>query len=86
MKNFFSDNGGIITVGVVFLGIVGGYIELRLPSDIEIQAKVDAAFIAAGNVAPHEIDAIEEDIDDLEIADTRMDGKIERIVDILLED
>jgi hypothetical protein len=86
MKKFFSENGGIVAVGVVFLTIVGGYIELRLPSDVEIAAKIDAAFVAAGQVAPHEIDAIEEDIDDLEVADTRMDSKIERIVDILLEE
>jgi hypothetical protein len=70
----------------VFLAIVGGYIELRLPSDVEVQAKIDAAFTAAGQVAPHEIVAIEEDIDDLEATDIRMDSKIERIVDILLEE
>ena len=85
-NSFFSDNGGVIAVGAVFLAIVGGYIELRLPSDAELQAKVDAKFVAAGNVAPHRMDQAEEDIADLEANDDRLDGKIERIVQILLEE
>jgi hypothetical protein len=80
MKKFLSDNGGMLTVLGIAVVILGAYGEWR------ISVAVQAEFAAEEQVAPHEIDAIEEDIDDLEVADTRMDSKIERIVDILLEE
>lgn len=84
--SFIKDNGGPIVIGTVALAVIGGYIELRLPSDAEIEAKIDAKFVAAGNVPPHRMDQAEEDIDDLEEADIRIDAKAERIVQILLEE
>ena len=84
--SFIQDNGGPLVVGAVILGIVGGYIELRLPTDAEINEKIDAKFVAAGNVPPHRMKQAEEDIDDLEEMDKRLDAKAERIVQILLEE
>jgi len=84
--SFIQDNGGPLVIGAVVLGVIGGYIELRLPSDAELNAMVDAKFVAAGNVPPHRMDQAEEDIDDLEAADIRIDAKAERIVQILLEE
>jgi hypothetical protein len=80
MKKFFSDNGGMLTVGGIALIVIAAYGEWR------ISVAVEAEFAAEDQVAPHQIVAIEEDIDDLEDADLRMDSKIERIVDILLEE
>ncbi len=80
MNKFLHDNGGMLTVLGVAVILLGAYGEWR------ISVAVQAEFDAADQVAPHEIEAIEEDIDDLEVADERMDNKIERIVDILLED
>jgi len=88
--SIIKDNGGPLVVGAAVLAIVGGYIELRLPSDEELQAKVDAKFVAAGTVSTDRVTSIEKDMAETRethAADsTRMDGKIERIVDILLEE
>ncbi len=61
--SFLQENGGPLVVGAVCLAIIGGYIEMRLPSDLEIQDKVNNAFIAVGAVEPHRMDSAEEDID-----------------------
>jgi hypothetical protein len=88
--SFIKDNGGpvaLLGVGVTgFVALVVGYIELRLPSEAEIQQMVDAKFVAAGQVPAHRVDAVEEDIEDLEEEDAKLDSKIERIVGILLEE
>ena len=84
--SFIKDNGGPITLVVLLLGAIAGYIELRLPSDADIQARVDAKFVDAGAVAPHRMDQAEEDIDDLEAEDDKLDVKIGKIIDILLEE
>ena len=84
--SFLSDNGGPLAVGVVVLAGIGTYIELRLPSDAEIQAKINQAFEDAGSVAPHRMDQAEKDIGKLEAADDKLDDKITRIIDILLEE
>lgn len=64
---------------VIAAGLVG-YMEIRLHNIA--QAEFDGLDIPSAD----KIEAIESDIIDLEKADDRMDGKIERIVDILLED
>lgn len=84
--SFLQDNGGPIALIVVMLGAIAGYIELRLPSEADLDARVAAAFTNAGNVRPHRVDAIEEDVEELEEEDKKLDNKIERIVGILLED
>lgn len=89
--NWVKENGGILVVlGVVVL-LLGGYAEWR------ISVAVDAKFIEQGTVSPAKVDAIDTKIEAVK-ADVgvvrdqhnsdrdRMDGKIERIVDILLED
>lgn len=84
--SFIKDNGGPVALAVLFFGAVAGYIELRLPSEADLDAKVQAAFTAAGNVPPHRVDAIEDDIVDLEEEDDRMYDKMERMAQILMEE
>lgn len=84
--SFIKDNGGPVALVVLGAAIIAGYIELRLPSDAELQAMVDNKFVAAGNVPPHRIDAIDEEIDDLETEDERMYNKMERMAQILMEE
>ena len=84
--SFIKDNGGPVALVVMFFAVTAGYIELRLPSDAEIQAKVDAKFVAAGSVPPHRVEMIEDDIEDLETEDTRMYNKMERMAQILMEE
>ena len=81
MWQTIKDNWAQVTVlGAVVVILAGAYMEWRIATN------VSAGLAAAGIVPESDIVAIEEDIDDLEKADVRMDSKIERIVDILLED
>lgn len=78
--NWVKENGGIVTlVGVVAVGL-GLYAEWR------IAVAVDDAFQEAGSVAPHRMDQAEKDIGELKSADDKLDDKITRIIDILLEE
>lgn len=87
MKQFISENGGIITILIILLGLGGAYLEWRI--DKATNEKVNAA----GMVTPEQLEAARrdidrnaEDVDKLESADERFEGKIDRIVDILLEE
>jgi hypothetical protein len=84
--SFVKDNGGPLAIGAVALAIVGGYIELRLPSEAELDAMVDARFVAAGNVPPHRMDRAEEKIEHLEGEDDRIETKLETVARILMEE
>lgn len=78
--NFIKSNGGLLAVlGVCFV-LAAGYLEWRI--DVNQRAQLAAADLAS----PAAVEANTESIEDLETADLRMDGKIERIVDILLEE
>ena len=77
---FIQANGGLLAVlGVCFV-IGAGYLEWRI--DVNQREQLAQADLAS----PADVAANTESIDDLEQADLRMDGKIERIVDILLEE
>ncbi len=78
--SFIKDNGGILTVLGVAVILLAGYAEWRISEAVE---KELAATVPASKAA---VDANTESITDLEATDVRMDNKIERIVDILLED
>ncbi len=78
--NFIRDNGGILAVLTVLIVVLSAYQEWR------INVAVNKAFTDAGSVAPHRMDQAEEDIDDLEAEDDKLDDKITRIIDILLEE
>ena len=81
---FIQNNGGTITVAAVVLAIVAGYMEWRV--SVIVGAEMDAV----GLVSTDRVTSIEKDMAETRethAADsTRMDGKIERIVDILLEE
>lgn len=84
--SWVNDNGGAVGLAVLGAAVIAGYIELRLPSDAELQTMVDNKFVAAGAVPPHRMDRAEEKITGLEAEDEKLDSKIERIVQILLEE
>lgn len=77
---FIKDNGGVLAVLGVAMVLLGAYAEWR------IAIAVDAKFVEAGSVAPHRMDQAEEDINKLETQDERFDDKIDRIIEILLEE
>ena len=78
--NFIKENGGVLAVLGVAVVLLGAYAEWR------ISVAVDTKFVEAGSVAPHRMDQAEEDIDKLEVEDQRFDDKIDRIIEILLEE
>ena len=87
MNKFISENGGILAVLAVCFVIGAAYLEWR------ISENATAAINAAGSVTPEQLAAAlkdiaenAEDIGKLEGADDRFEAKIDRIVDILLED
>lgn len=87
MHKFISDNGGILAVLAVCFVIGAAYLEWRISENTQ------AAVNAAGSVTPEQLAAAlkdiaqnAEDIGKLENADERFEGKIDRIVDILLEE
>jgi len=94
MPNFIKDNGGILVLLVFVVGIGAAYLEWRVAENTE------AAVNDAGGVTPDQLAEVQsqvkevrsmaerndEDIDKLEDNDKRFDDKIDRIVDILLED
>jgi len=72
--------GALVAIVIVVFGVGAALLEWR------IGVAVTAQLAATGQVSQSSVDANTESIKDLEGADLRMDNKIERIVDILLED
>jgi hypothetical protein len=82
--SFVKDNGGMLAVLGVAIVVVGAFADWR------ISVKVEDALAAKGFATSDKITEIEEDLAEQKVVHKedrdRMDGKIERIVDILLED
>lgn len=86
--SWVKENGGPLVVGAACLGIVAGYIELRLPGVVgaEVKAQTDEKIEAIHSVSPDKIQSMEGDIADNKDYIRRTEDKLERIVDILLEE
>ena len=82
--SFLQENGGMLAVLGVAVVVLGAFADWR------IGVKVDEALAAQGFASSDKITQIEEELDDQKVVHKedrdRLDGKIERIVDILLED
>ena len=76
--------GTIVATSAVLLTL-GGWL-LHTWIDKAVDDAVDAKFTDAGSVAPHRMDQAEKDIGELKAEDDKLDDKITRIIDILLED
>ncbi len=84
MKKFLSDNGGILTVIVAVAVVLGLYAEWRISANVaEVLAAENLASAAA--VADLKED-LEDDIEDLEADIEKLDGKVDQVITILLED
>jgi hypothetical protein len=82
--NWVKEQGGPLVVGAVFLGIVLGYIELRAP--VMVGSEMDSRGLVSVETMETALKAIEDQKVTHKEDRDRMDGKIERIIDILLEE
>jgi len=87
MRDFIKDNGGVITILIIALGVGAAYLDWR------INSLVTETVNTAGYITPEQIEvfkvnqmSLKEDIGELKATAEKLDGKIERIVQILLED
>lgn len=84
MIDFIKDNGGPLVIAGIALAIGATYLEWRIDEITEIKLS------EAGIVSLDRIDAIEDEVEDTQeqhkLDSDRMDRKIERVVDVLLED
>lgn len=82
--NFIRENGGPLVIAGIALAIGAAYLEWRIDEITETK------LAAAGIVSLDRIDAIENEVEDTQeqhkLDSDRMDRKIERVVDVLLED
>lgn len=88
---FIRENGGPLVVGAVVMGVIIGYMELRAPGMVD--AEMDSRGLVSNETLQNisdKLDSVDEKVDDLKDLHNRdserQDNKIERIVDILLED
>jgi hypothetical protein len=84
MNKFISENGGPLAIAATALIIGAAYLEWRIDEITEVK------LAEAGIVSVDRIDAIENEVEDTQeqhkLDSDRMDRKIERVVDVLLED
>ena len=84
MIEFIRENGGPLVIAGIALAIGATYLEWRIDEITEVK------LAAAGIVSTDRIDAIEDDVKDAKeqhkVDADRMDRKIERVVDVLLEE
>ena len=84
MNKFITENGGPIAIAVIALAIGAAYLEWRIDEITEMK------LAQAGIVSVDRIDAIEGEVEDTQEQhrrdSERMDDKIERVVDVLLEE
>ncbi len=89
--SFIKENGGPLVIGAVVLTLLAGYVELRAPQMIgtEMDSRGLVSTETVNNIE-NNISAVAKDVAEQKETHNRdadrMDGKIERIVDILLED
>lgn len=94
MKEFFDQYKWILTIiGTLFIGAstLGiRYVDWQISAKVADAVKGDSTVVAASQVSPERITALEATVAagaQRHISDSeRMDSKIERIVDILLEE
>lgn len=83
MSKFISENGGPIAIAIIALAIGAAYLEWRIDEITEVK------LADAGIVSVDRIDYIENTLEDTReqhLRDSeRMDDKIERVVDVLLD-
>jgi hypothetical protein len=84
MNDFIKENGGPLAIAATALIIGAAYLEWRIDEITEVK------LAEAGIVSVDRIDAIEGEVEDTQeqhkLDSDRMDRKIEKVVDVLLED
>lgn len=86
--SFVKDNGGMIAVVTTAMIAAGAYSELRIRAEVpeRVTEEVGKKLNAIQAVSPDRVKAVEDRADKLEESDVRLDDKIGRIIDILLEE
>jgi len=87
VKQFIQDNGGALAILGVAMGILAAWGEWRISTNISEQLAAQDT-LSASDMALYTTrqESIQEDIGELKQNDQRIDDKLDRIVDILLED
>jgi hypothetical protein len=82
MGDFIKDNGGVITILIIALGVGAAYLDWR------INSLVTDTVNTAGYITPEQIEvfkvnqmSLKEDIGELKATADKLDGKIEMLED-----
>lgn len=87
MSDFVSKNGGILAVLAACAVFGAGYIEWRISVNVTEQVNAQGAITPDQlAVVTTKLSAIKEDVAKLEGNDSRLEGKIDQVINILLED
>lgn len=87
MKQFISENGGMLTVIGIGLALLAGYGEWRISANISAELKAQDT-VSASDLVSLTVNqqSIQDDIGELKGNDDRLNGKMDQIITILLED